>query len=1171
MSSIRRPLAFGLLALLAIALLPPPADAGWWRFEGVPGNPVGVEPNAENPGTLDGTGAAGATYSPQIPGPWITNPLLGMTYANTSSLAIGSGQGLVTVLDDPYFDTASSFTIEAFVRQGTSPSAGWDPYVRRRYDAGGGSYRGWQLDKTNSVPNPTGRARIDTSSAQNQVVQAGTLTSGTWRHTALTYDATNGRLSYYVDYTTFATATLSGFPGTSSQLSNIAANLVMGSGAASWGTSAAIDEVRFTPAVLNPSQHFLRAGGLPINYTIQVGAPTSNASVTGYYNTTLSTTGTQFVTGNSGSGTTLNLSGTVPLRLGLTDYLQFVVGAAGTPTLDSPYFAALFTAPPGYVFSETGNQYLTTVNQGAQTGPWWASNIQWGNFGHTHGDGYVVVPRPTPPGVAGFPVPTAGIWGVDGSGGYSPYLDVAATLVQGAWTVPTNPVSDPGTSPGISARIARVNNDLNNLTDAATALALTPGQTNFNASQIVAIPRADLDAGGNFASPAGYFSGDHQSTAGNPEDYAVRLAGYLNVQPGNLTHTFALSSDDQYSFTIGGVQYLTGSYASPPNLVQLTFPSPGFYPFEVLARNRGGPGFLEVSSMPGYQTTFSAATFALLGTDPNLPVVQDPAYVPGATLANTAGSPVFAGSINPVADGLRVQQAYPASHGGSNPASATDARNFFATKVIQNGNQANYNVGVVAWDPANPDTNLRPRTRLDMNDTTSGHTAAGNLSPTDPIPLDNYNTSYTVQSGVANDNYVTRMNGLLYIDQPGLRSFTVSSDDGYYLRIGNQLMYRTGSGGITGGSANYMYANFTQPGLYPFEFYQYEGTGGSGFEIGRGGSTNLLLTTNTRNPSTNGFSTDFTNLVYRAEPVAELKADSTTLKAKAFANVPALGMQVNPEQWILMRQTPDSVPGVAGLPIQGLRGTYYDFAFNQSVNNTWPPIDNPPVPVLGYRNDLNSPGSVFNFGGGFASALVPSRPGSPTNPAGANDYFGVRWQGFINIPRTGFYSFQMQADDRGWMFIDLDGDLAFEPGEYPAGQPVVWSNWMQWNNVYLTQGLHWAEFRSREWTGGETATFQWMMPEGGGFANIPGEYFLNVQGWEVLAYGYGSIGDLTNFGDLMWFPYGTSEYLRLTVMVAGLTAVYEGQLTFVPEPATLVLLAGGLVAAAHRRRRTSRQ
>ena len=1154
----QRPAILCLTLMVAVAgTVVQAAPIGLWSFEGAPGSPVGSVPNLLNPGTLDGTGES-AVYSSYVPDRRIYDPITATTYVNTSSLALN---GVVRVLDDNALD-APSFTIEAFIRIGAD-QGGYPAYVSHR---DGALVRGWQLDID---PEEDARVRVDTAASQNQVAgsnPAQRMPPGTWHHTAVTYDAATNTLSHYVDYGNVSTRSITGTP---TDATAVAADLLLGS-ASGWPAGTVIDMVRYSPEVLVASQ-FLRGTGIPVSYRITVASQTGSASVDAYVAELDTAIGNQFA-GTSTGSPAVTVTGNVALRQGALDFLHIKAAGTGSAAGSAPYMAATFTTPMGYIFQETGTQYLTT-----NAATWSTLSDPWGNIQQVTLAPYAV--GSPSPALSGHAPGTQAIWGQDENTGdaYTPtYFSIGATVIPGAWSVIGGWVSSIQQPQGLSAHIVRVDNNLDNLGQADTALTLRPGQANHSVSQVTAMASAHLDTAGNYANPAGYLPGDqHSNSNPNPEDYAVRLAGYVYAPSDGYIRTFAVSGDDRFYFKVGDVEFARSEavVGAPPMLAQMTFPQAGYYPIELVWANRATAAGFEISSAAGALYSWDSNTFQILGTDPNYPVYQRPSGVPAPSEAgaNPVGGSVYTGAVTGTPNGFRVQQAYPTSHGGANPTSADSSISFFADKAIQNGVATSFSVGVV-----------ENRTLMDMTD--PGGAMLGNFNSPLPAgsqyryPIDDRDASYNLVAPKGDDNFVTRINGLLYIDGPGTRAFTVSSDDGFHLRIGNQIIVRrAGSGGSPGGTANYGYGYFPAAGLYPFEFYQYEGSGGSGVEIGWGGTTNLILST-TRNPAdaSNGFSVNWGPVAYSVTPVAQLQTYSTTLQAKAFGSVPALvgdpnvQGKVNPEYWFLLRQTANSVPGAAGLPIMGLRGTYYDFANNQTVDNTWPPTDAPPIPVLGRRNDLNTPGSVFNFAAGFAGAFVTSRPGSPTNPAGANDYFGVRWQGFINIPRTGLYSFQMQADDRAWMFIDIDGDLVLEPGEFPAGQPVVWSNWMQWNNVPLTAGLHWVEFRSREWTGGETATFQWQMPEGGAFANIPAEYFLNVQDWEVLAYGSGAVGDLANYADLMTFDFGTTHTLRLVTQIAGLTAYYEGTFTFVPEPGTLVLLAGGLLAAATRRRRNRR-
>jgi hypothetical protein len=565
----------------------------------------------------------------------------------------------------------------------------------------------------------------------------------------------------------------------------------------------------------------------------------------------------------------------------------------------------------------------------------------------------------------------------------------------------------------------------------------------------------------------------------------------------------------------------------------MKFPTAGYYPLELVWRNRDAAGGLEISSRVGEWTTWTQGDFAVLGTDPAYAVYQRPTGVPSPAEAgaNTIGGAVYTGTINPVADGLRVQQAYPTSHGGVAPTSVDSAISFFADKIIKNDDATAYNVGRV-----------ETRTNLGMTDPEGAGT--GNFTD-QPFPIDNRDANYNLVAAKGDDNFVSRLNGLVYIPAAGTYAVTSSTDDGFQLRVGNlQFGRRAAAGGTPAGTAYYMYGSFAQAGLYPFEYYQYEGTGGANIELAQGGSTSLVLASGSRNPASNGFTTDWTGGVYRVDPVASLRMDTSglTLQAKAYGSVPALNMSVKPERWTLSQTVRNGPARTAGL-----LGTYYNFASTYDWNN--------PSLILGTRNDVQS--GTFNFGDNYAYG-----PWGNTE-----DNFGAKWTGYVNIPRTGNYSFRMDSDDVSWIYLDIDGPLM--PGGL-TGAPTNGQWTVIWDNVFLTEGLHAVDFRAREYGGGENSVLQWMS-DSFGWQQIPASYFSqNIFDQAVLAMatGTGAIGDLSSFGDLMTFPmdFQTWYKLRLSVDIAGLSAIYEGDFLFVPEPGTMVLLGGGLLALIRRRR-----
>ena len=217
---------------------------GHWRFEG--SGTIGTVPNVLNPGTHDGTGESGATYSSSTNGHTVWDPVTDTIYSNTSSLSM-AGSGLVRVTDDNALD-AASFTIEALVRQGNN--GGYPAYISHVQSS---PRLGWQLDKD---PDQDARARFDTSSQTNQVVGSGSaqsLADNRWHHTAVTFDAATKRITHYTDYGVTATRTLN---GTASEATNVAADMLFGS--TSDLLNSNVDEVRYSNSVLSPNQ-FLRS------------------------------------------------------------------------------------------------------------------------------------------------------------------------------------------------------------------------------------------------------------------------------------------------------------------------------------------------------------------------------------------------------------------------------------------------------------------------------------------------------------------------------------------------------------------------------------------------------------------------------------------------------------------------------------------------------------------------------------------------------------------------------------------------------------------------------------------------------------------------------------------------------------------------------------------------
>jgi len=1123
--------SFGLTlatALVALALAALPAQASlvaWYTFDG-------QNIDDSSPNTNNGAAASSVTFSADTP------PVVGGAYSLETT-----GQGtnyLVTVPTSPSLQSISNAcTLNFWMKANTQPS-NWVRLFQHASEASG--TQGWMVNRyggSNDVNVRTDTLGTGGQFNVNWAVGGSSPFDGTWHHVA--YSFGGGQWTEYFDGAPVGSGTYPHGQGFANSRPFVMAGRLPQGGE----YVGLLDDVSLYSHRLSDQEIMdLYTGTVSptgitaredVTFRIQVGAPASNASCTAYVNDTgtVSTLGTQFTSGST-SGNQLTLTGTAPLRVGATDYIQIAADWVGTPSqATAPSLTAQFTAPPGFIFAETGNQYLTT------TTAWNSGAAEWGSF--TYPDPAttyeVTSPNPAP---SGFAAGTQSIWGQTNDF-LAPiitpgYFDTQATLQQGVWSVIGGRVDDIGQAQeGLSAHIVRVDNNLDDLGQADTALTLRRNDANHSVSSVGVLNYADLDTGGgSYSPPAGVLPGDHHSGGANPEDYAVRVAGWVYANADDV-RTFALSGDDGYYFRVGDMEWVRreGWHNSPEvsTMATMRFPETGYYPIELVWRNRGGGGGFEISSAPGTWTTWNSTDFDILGTDPAFPVYQRPDGLGDVSNAGAddVGGAVYTGTISPVPDGFRVQQAFP----GGGIGNVNQSISYYGDKIIQNGDTTAYNVGAV-------------ETRANMDMVDPQNAGNGNWGFNNPFPIN---------TPANDDNFVTRINGLVYIPEPGTYTTTVGTDDGFYLRIGDQVLgHFDGGRGVPGGTANYMYGYFSQAGLYPFEFYHHEGGGGSGIEIAHNTAANpttmpnLLLTT--RNPAdpSNGLSVDWTGSAYVAQPVAELAIDppgGIVISARAFTNVPALGMAVNPERWTLWER-------VSGGParVPGLLATLYN------TNAAQTPDWREDWPVLGTQSWPVEP-QAFTTGSGTRYAFGGAYPG---------DQIAARWTGYLNVPQTGVYSFRMDTDDRSWIFIDVDGDGTLEgaPGN------DAWT--VTWNGVLLTEGLHAVEFRAREFGGGEWSNLQWTGP-GIGWQYIPGQYFSqNVfdGAWAVIATGTGAVGDLLNMEPLMAFDFGSTHTLRLTTEVAGLMAVYEGTFTFIPEPGTMLVLAGGLLAMAARRRRNRR-
>ena len=242
------------------------------------------------------------TYSSDVPGTVILDPISATTYTNRLSFDASTSNSRIGPANDMAFDT--SFTVEMFMKLVGEPG-NYQPFVRRRQ----ANDLRWQIDFDHGLRNPFGRmrCRFDTPAGEpddmavngvdenvNIVAGAvGTLTENQliyidtdlgdglvgsyddpadwaldgdglndvpeWHHIALTFDEETGTIGFYYDYELMQMRTLSDSEGD---------GYTHPDGALQFGKFSSeaygvlLDEVRYSGEVLQPFQ-FLQVAADP--------------------------------------------------------------------------------------------------------------------------------------------------------------------------------------------------------------------------------------------------------------------------------------------------------------------------------------------------------------------------------------------------------------------------------------------------------------------------------------------------------------------------------------------------------------------------------------------------------------------------------------------------------------------------------------------------------------------------------------------------------------------------------------------------------------------------------------------------------------------------------------------------------------------------------------------
>ena len=121
------------------------------------------------------------------------------------------------------------------------------------------------------------------------------------------------------------------------------------------------------------------------------------------------------------------------------------------------------------------------------------------------------------------------------------------------------------------------------------------------------------------------------------------------------------------------------------------------------------------------------------------------------------------------------------------------------------------------------------------------------------------------------------------------------------------------------------------------------------------------------------------------------------------------------------------------------------------------------------------------------NALTPVKTGHIDNfdisPKQRNDNFAFKFDGYINIPTTGTYTFETTSDDGSKLYIGQ-----FDEANLLVNNDGLHGNVTVSNTIYLTAGVHPITVTFFEKSGGESLTVRWQGP---GFAKqvIPNSAF----------------------------------------------------------------------------------
>ncbi len=250
-----------LLAIMLTGVAQAQSPAGWWRFEQTPADGkvhASAGPAAAtNPvATIETVSGAKVTTSPDVPGPFIYDPITARSYPNKASLDLSGGTSNASDIGSAHLSIPSgqlgdieSFTLEMFVK----PTAEFHEPLAMKSRANDQSAElaihprflsQWKQTYWGAAVTPpkAGKQHWHVGS----YVSIGRLHAGTlgWRHVALVYDAKARSVTFWLDHHLEASQVLEN-PLKLDDAPWLVGRMTKG------GLVGFVDELRITPAALD--------------------------------------------------------------------------------------------------------------------------------------------------------------------------------------------------------------------------------------------------------------------------------------------------------------------------------------------------------------------------------------------------------------------------------------------------------------------------------------------------------------------------------------------------------------------------------------------------------------------------------------------------------------------------------------------------------------------------------------------------------------------------------------------------------------------------------------------------------------------------------------------------------------------------------------------------------